>query len=115
MTPTTVAWESETVHVAGIALHLTRGGAGAPLLLLPHDVGRPERLASPSAAPPQPFPVLRPSHPGYDRSARPDWMRGVRDVAVVYQALLAGREATREPGRGTVVGLGCGGWLAAGV
>jgi pimeloyl-ACP methyl ester carboxylesterase len=112
MTPTTVAWESETVHVAGIALHLTRGGAGAPLLLLHHDVGSPERLPFYDALA-QHFTVLRPSHPGYDRSARPDWMRGVRDVAVVYQALLAGREATREPGRVTVVGLGFGGWIAA--
>src|SRR4029450_3577050 len=108
MTSTTVAWESETVHVAGIALHLTRGGAGAPLLLLHHDVGSPERLPFYDALA-QPLPALRPSPPGYDRSARPDWMRGVRDVAVVYQALLAGREATREPGRVTVVGLGFGG------
>jgi pimeloyl-ACP methyl ester carboxylesterase len=112
MTPTTVAWESETVHVAGIALHLTRGGAGAPLLVLHHDVGSPERLAFYDALA-QHFTVLRPSHPGYDRSSRPDWMRGVRDIAVVYQALLAGHDATREPGRVAVVGLGFGGWIAA--
>jgi pimeloyl-ACP methyl ester carboxylesterase len=112
MTPTTVAWQSETVHVAGIALHLTRGGSGAPLLVLHHDIGSPERLAFYDALAER-FTVLRPAHPGYDRSQRPDWMRSVRDVAVVYQALLAGHEATREAGRVSVVGLGFGGWIAA--
>jgi pimeloyl-ACP methyl ester carboxylesterase len=112
MSPTTVAWESETVHVAGIALHLTRGGTGAPLLLLHHDIGSPERLPFYDALA-QHFTVLLPSHPGYDRSQRPDWMRSVRDVAVVYQWLLGQREATREPGRVSLLGLGFGGWIAA--
>jgi pimeloyl-ACP methyl ester carboxylesterase len=112
MTPTTVSWESETVHVAGTALHLARAGTGAPLLVLHHDVGTPERLPFYDALA-QHFTVLVPSHPGYDRSARPDWMRNVRDVAVVYQWLLAARELTREAGRVSVVGLGFGGWIAA--
>jgi pimeloyl-ACP methyl ester carboxylesterase len=112
MTPTTVAWESETVHVAGIALHLARAGAGAPLLVLHHDIGSHERLPFYDALA-QHFTVLLPSHPGYDRSQRPDWMRNVRDVAVVYQALLASREATRVPGSVSLVGLGFGGWIAA--
>jgi pimeloyl-ACP methyl ester carboxylesterase len=112
MTPTTVSWESETVHVAGIALHLARAGTGAPLLVLHRDVGTPERLPFYDALA-QHFTVLVPSHPGYDRSARPDWMRNVRDVAVVYQWLLAARELTREAGRVSVVGLGFGGWIAA--
>jgi pimeloyl-ACP methyl ester carboxylesterase len=112
MTPTTVPWESETVHVAGTALHLARAGTGAPLLVLHHDVGTPERLPFYDALA-QHFTVLVPSHPGYGRSARPDWMRNVRDVGVVYQWLLAARELTREAGRVSVVGLGFGGWIAA--
>jgi pimeloyl-ACP methyl ester carboxylesterase len=112
MTPTTVSWESETVHVAGTALHLARAGTGAPLLVLHHDIGTPERLPFYDALA-QHFTVLVPSHPGYDRSGRPDWMRSVRDVAVVYQWLLAVRELTREAGRVSVVGLGFGGWIAA--
>jgi pimeloyl-ACP methyl ester carboxylesterase len=112
MSPTPITWESETVHVAGTALHLVRGGAGAPLLVLHRDIGSPERLPFYDALA-QHFTVLRPSHPGYDRSARPDWMRSVRDVAVVYQGLLAQRELTREPGRVSLVGLGFGGWIAA--
>jgi pimeloyl-ACP methyl ester carboxylesterase len=112
MSSTTVAWQSETVHVAGIALHLTRGGSGAPLLVLHHDVGSPERLPFYDALAER-FTVLRPAHPGYDRSQRPDWMRSVRDVAVVYQLLLAGLETTRAPASISIVGLGFGGWIAA--
>jgi pimeloyl-ACP methyl ester carboxylesterase len=112
MSPSTVTWESETVHVAGIALHLTRGGRGAPMLVLHHDIGSPEQLTFYDALA-QHFTVLRPAHPGYDRSSRPEWMRSVRDIAVVYQALLAGRELTREPGRVALLGLGFGGWIAA--
>jgi pimeloyl-ACP methyl ester carboxylesterase len=112
MTPTSVPWQSETVHVAGIALHLSRAGSGAPLLVLHHDVGSPERLPFYDVLA-QHFTVLVPAHPGYDRSQRPDWMRSVRDVAIVYQLLLAGLEVTREPGRVSVVGLGFGGWIAA--
>ena len=112
MTPTTISWESETVHVAGIALHLARAGSGAPLLVLHHDIGSPERLPFYDALA-QRFTVLLPSHPGYDRSPRPDWMRSVRDIAVVYQWLLGQREPTREPGRVSLLGLGFGGWIAA--
>ena len=53
--------------------------------------------------------MLRPSHPGYDQSSRPDWMRSVRDIAVDLPWLLA------ELGLSTcaLVGLGFGGWIAA--
>jgi pimeloyl-ACP methyl ester carboxylesterase len=112
MSPTPIAWESETVHVAGTALHLARGGRGEPLVVLHHDVGSPERLPFYDALAQQ-FTVLLPSHPGYDRSARPGWMRSVRDVAVVYQWLLAQDDLTRGPGRVSLVGLGFGGWIAA--
>lgn len=114
MTPTLtpITWKSETVHVAGIAMHVARAGAGPPLVVLHHDVGTPERLPFYDALA-QHFTVLVPSHPGYDRSTRPDWMRSVRDVAVVYQWLLAGRDLTREAGAVSLVGLGFGGWIAA--
>jgi pimeloyl-ACP methyl ester carboxylesterase len=108
MTPSTVTWDSETVHVAGTALHLARAGVGAPLLVLHHDIGSPERLPFYDALA-QHFTVLLPSHPGYDGSERPAWMRSVRDVAVTYQALLAARGLTDV----SVVGLGFGGWIAA--
>src|SRR6266513_4130694 len=112
MTSTTITWESETVPIAGAALHVARAGTGAPLLVLHHDVGSLERLQFYDALARR-FTVIVPSHPGYDRSERPDWLRSVRDVAVLYQWLLAERELTREPGRVSLLGLGFGGWIAA--
>ena len=107
-----VTWVSERVQVAGGELHLARAGAGAPVLVLHHDIGtRPglpfyETLA-------RDFTVLVPSHPGYDGSPRPEWMRNVRDVAVAYQWLLGALEPARDLARVSVIGLGFGGWIAA--
>jgi pimeloyl-ACP methyl ester carboxylesterase len=109
MTPSPVAWRTESVPVAGIALHLTTAGRGAPVLVLHHDIGRPEPSPFDDALASQ-CTVVAPSHPGYDRSSRPDWMRSVRDVAVVYQWLLGERDLVRDL---SVVGLGFGGWIAA--
>jgi pimeloyl-ACP methyl ester carboxylesterase len=103
-------WTSGTREIAGAALHVARAGAGAPLLVLHHDIGSPERLPFYDALA-RGFRVILPSHPGYDRSARPDWLRSVRDVAVVYQWLLA--EEGFAPGEVALVGLGFGGWIAA--
>ena len=87
MTPSPAAWRTESVPVAGIALHLASAGRGAPVLVLHHDIGRPE---------PSPFDdalagrcaVLAPSHPGYDRSSRPDWMRGVREMVELGATII---------------------------
>lgn len=101
-------WTDETATVAGIELHLRTAGRGRPLLILHHDIGSPARPPLHDALAER-FAVMAPSHPGYDRSARPAWMRSVRDVAVVYQWLLAARGLSEV----TVVGLGYGGWIAA--
>jgi pimeloyl-ACP methyl ester carboxylesterase len=103
-----IAWTAATVPIAGGALHLARAGSGAPLLVLHHDIGSPERLPFYDALA-RAFTVLVPSHPGYDRSDRPAWMRSVRDLAVVYQWLVAQQGLTSV----SVVGLGFGGWIAA--
>jgi pimeloyl-ACP methyl ester carboxylesterase len=89
-----------------------RAGDGPPVLVLHHDIGAPERPAFYDALA-RDFTVFAPAHPGYDGAPRPDWMRSVRDLAVVYQALLAAHEHTREAGAVTLVGLGFGGWIAA--
>jgi pimeloyl-ACP methyl ester carboxylesterase len=101
-------WADETVTVAGTALHLRTGGTGAPLLVLHHDIGSPDAPVLHEALAGH-FAVLAPSHPGYDRSPRPAWLRSVRDIAVMYQALLAERGLAGV----TCVGLGFGGWIAA--
>ena len=101
-------WTSETVSIAGAGLHVASAGSGAPVLVLHHDVGSPERLPFYDALA-RDFTVLVPSHPGYDKSERPAWLRNVRDVAAVYQWLLAARDLSDV----SLVGLGFGGWIAA--
>ena len=103
-----VTWTSETLAIAGAALHLARSGSGMPMLVLHHDVGTPPSLPFYDALARE-FTVLLPSHPGYDKSERPTWMRGVRDIAVIYQWLIAQRDLRDV----TLVGLGFGGWIAA--
>src|SRR6266513_636834 len=103
-----VTWTSETIPIAGGALHVARSGSGTPLLVLHHDIGTLEKLPFYDALAQQ-FTVLIPSHPGYDKSERPAWMRNVRDVAVVHQWLLGQRGLTDV----SIVGLGFGGWIAA--
>ena len=103
-----VNWTDSKIEAAGIKLHVSRAGKGKPVVVLHHETGTLDRL---------PFydtlaahhDVLVPHHPGYSRSERPDWMRSVRDVAVIYRGLLSDlkiREAA-------LVGLGFGGWIAA--
>ena len=108
MAAQSIQWLDDIVTLAGSPVRLRTGGAGAPLLMLHHDIGSPERPALHEVLAAR-FTVLAPSHPGYDGSARPAWLRNVRDIAVMYQALLAERGLTGV----TCVGLGFGGWIAA--
>jgi len=103
-----LAWTTEDVSVAGASVRLRSAGSGAPLLVLHHDIGTPEQLPF-YAALARRFTVLLPSHPGYDGSERPAWMRSVRDVAVLYQALIARRGWSDV----ALLGLGFGGWIGA--
>ena len=108
MSTPALTWTSETISIAGAGLHVARAGAGAPVLVLHHDIGTLDRLPFYDALARE-FTVLVPSHPGYDASERPAWLRSVRDVAVVYQWLLAQRGLAEV----SIVGLGFGGWIAA--
>jgi len=107
-----IAWQAGSITVAGTTVNVTRAGSGAPVLILHHDIGSPAALPFYDALAQQ-CTVIRPSHPGYDGSARPDWMRSVRDIAVIYQGLLAEDPATRGRSDVSVIGLGFGGWIAA--
>jgi pimeloyl-ACP methyl ester carboxylesterase len=101
-------WTTESVRVAGHALPFLKGGSGDPLLVLHQDIGSPASLPFYDLLA-RTFTVYRPSHPGYEGSDRPDWLRNVRDVAVMYQSLLAERGLTGV----SLLGLGFGGWIAA--
>ncbi|HZQ36928.1 MAG TPA: alpha/beta hydrolase [Dehalococcoidia bacterium] len=106
--PSNAAGTDEFIEVAGLRLHLLRGGSGSPALVLHHDLGNPgwtefyAGLAGSSA-------VVVPEHPGYGQSERPQWMRNVRDIAAVHQWAIQALHLTDV----ALVGLGFGGWIAA--
>jgi pimeloyl-ACP methyl ester carboxylesterase len=103
-----VNWTDSTIEAAGTTLHLSRAGRGRPVLVLHHETGTLDRLPFYDALAAH-HDVLVPHHPGYSRSPRPDWMRSVRDIAVVYRGLLSELKIDKAG----LVGLGFGGWLAA--
>ena len=108
MTTATETHTEHTIEVAGLALRYLKGGAGAPIVVLHHSTGNPgwipfyERLATRSA-------VYVPDMPGYGQSARPEWAREPRDLAIL---VLQAMTKLGLPSA-TVVGLGFGGFVAA--
>ena len=108
MTSLPVEWTEEIRPVAGVDLHLRKGGSGEPLLLLNDEFGHlgslryQEELA-------QNYTVYIPSHPGFGPTPRLDWIMNVRDLAGWYLMAL------EELGLDSVnaIGLSMGGWLAA--
>jgi pimeloyl-ACP methyl ester carboxylesterase len=103
-----VNWTDSTMEAAGTKIHVSRAGSGRPLLVLHHETGTLDRLPFYDALAAR-YDVLVPHHPGYSRSPRPDWMRSVRDIAVVYRGMLAELKVKNA----ALVGLGFGGWIAA--
>jgi pimeloyl-ACP methyl ester carboxylesterase len=53
--------------------------------------------------------TLAPTHPGWDGTRRPDWCRGIDDLALAYLHLLAD-EDLRDV---VVIGSSLGGWIGA--
>ncbi|MCY4502976.1 MAG: alpha/beta hydrolase, partial [Alphaproteobacteria bacterium] len=95
--------------VVGVPVRYCRCGTGSPVVILHHDIGCPDR-ADFAQALSGAHDVLMPVHPGFGLgSERAEWMRSVRDLAVLYRGLLAGLGI----GRASLVGLGFGGWVAA--
>ena len=102
------AWSETTIEIAGTRIHLSRGGVGPPALILHRDIGAFEGSSFDDELA-RSADVMVPHHPGWGRSPRPEWMRGVRDLAVIYRGLLA--ELGVE--QAALIGLGFGGWIAA--
>jgi pimeloyl-ACP methyl ester carboxylesterase len=102
-------WSEQEVDLGGLKLRVGRGGSGRSVLVLHHDTGTLDKLPFYEALSAR-FDVIAPVHPGFsEKSERPQWMRHPRDIAALYQWLLA--ELGVE--RASLVGLGFGGWIAA--
>jgi pimeloyl-ACP methyl ester carboxylesterase len=108
MTTTSTAWTEEMVAAGGMQLQLVTGGTGEPLLILHDELGHPGWLRFHAALAEQ-YTLYIPSHPGFGKSERPDWIMSMRDLAGWYL------DALDDLGLGQVpaVGLALGGWLAA--
>lgn len=107
---TTTGHYTETmIEVANVQLQLRQGGAGAPLLILHGELGVPGWLPAYELLA-EHFTVYVPSLPGFGRSARPDWLLSVRDMAA-WVSWFA--RALPLPQPLSVLGCSMGGWLAA--
>lgn len=97
-----------SIDVAEGRMRVLQGGRGAPLLVLPTDIGSRGWLPFHDQLAGR-FTVFVASHPGFDGSDVPAWARNVRDLAAMHQWLLKSLRLGTVP----VVGLGFGGWIAA--
>ena len=102
-------WNDQEVDLGGLKVRVGRGGSGRPVLVLHHDIGTLDKLPFYEALSAH-FDTIVPVHPGFgEKSQRAPWVRHPRDIASLYQWLLA--ELGVE--RASLVGLGFGGWIAA--
>ena len=99
---------SRTICVAGIDLDLAEYGSGPPLLML-HGAGGHDPRHAVNALLAKSRRLICPSHPGFGKSALPDWLDSVDDIAHVYLELMD------RLGLPAVALIGCsiGGWIAA--
>lgn len=102
------AWTEQTLPVAGVDLHLRKGGSGEPLLILNDEIGHLDALRYQKALAEQ-YTVYIPSHPGFGVTPRLDWVMNMRDLAGWYLTALddLGLDSAN------VIGCSLGGWLAA--
>ena len=96
------------ISIAGIELDVLERGQGAPILYLHGGagIGRDAPFIDLLAKERR---VIAPSHPGFGKSALPDWLDSVDDIAHVYLELMDRVGLTRAD----LVGLSIGGWIAA--
>ena len=98
----------EYVEVAGTKTQVLKRGEGAPLLVLHGAGGNPGWMPYHQTLSHR-FTVYAPSHPGYNKTERPDWVRTITDVAHFYLGFMQvlGLEKV------SLMGFSMGGWLAA--
>jgi pimeloyl-ACP methyl ester carboxylesterase len=98
----------EIIEAVGTRIHLLKGGDGDPLLFL-HGAGGNQGWLRHHQALAAHYSVYAPSHPGYGKSERPDWITSMRDMAHFYRQFI--EELHLAPVH--LMGSSMGGWLAA--
>jgi pimeloyl-ACP methyl ester carboxylesterase len=97
----------ERIDIGDLSIEMLTAGDGPPLLFL-HGIDYFSQHAPFLDCLARNFRVVVPRHPGFGSSPRPDWMRGVGDLAYLYLDLLD-RLALDDV---ILVGSSFGGWLA---
>ena len=100
--------KQSVVKIGGVEIELHEDGTGAPLLFLHAGQG---------FVPGQPYVgmlarerrLIVPSHPGFGKSALPDWLDAPDDIAYLYLELMDRLDLRRA----NVAGCSIGGWIAA--
>jgi pimeloyl-ACP methyl ester carboxylesterase len=107
MTQTT-SYQLDVSGVGRVGLSVDEYGEGRPVLLLHGGAGplSVAKLGRSLAA--DGMRVLVPTHPGFERTARPEALTDVAGLAAVYEALLDRLDLTGV----VVIGNSLGGWIA---
>jgi len=98
----------QIVECEGVGVHLFDVGEGSPLLFLhgaaPAGVWLPfhERLSRGAR-------LVAPDHPGFGLTPRPEWLSGMDDILLHYDALIRQLDLQRP----LICGFSLGGWIAA--
>jgi pimeloyl-ACP methyl ester carboxylesterase len=100
--------QEERIKVGGTTIQVLKGGTGEPLLLLHGLEGNPGWLRCVQALADH-FTVYLPSHPGFNHSECPRWLKTMPDLVCFYTWFLEQQQLEGV----RAIGFSLGGWLAA--